>query len=81
MAEAVAKLPVKTEKAQRAALPEWRPFESLRREMDRLFDSFDSGFWRSPFGRFRFRCRAVLASRIDLDRRAGCRRCGEREGV
>ena len=51
MAEAVAKLPVKTEKAQRAALPEWRPFESLRREMDRLFDSFDSGFWRSPFGR------------------------------
>ena len=50
-AEAVAKLPVKTEKAQRAALPEWRPFESLRREMDRLFDSFDSGFWRSPFGR------------------------------
>jgi len=54
MAEAVAKLPVKTEKAQRAALPEWRPFESLRREMDRLFDSFDSGFWRSPFGRSGF---------------------------
>src|SRR6516165_6994682 len=54
MAEAVAKLPVKTEKAQRAALPEWRPFESLRREMDRLFDSFDGGFSRYPFGRSAF---------------------------
>ena len=26
-----------------------RPFESLRREVDRLFDEFDGGFWRSPF--------------------------------
>ena len=54
MAEAVTKLPVKTEKVRRAAVPEWRPFESLRREMDRLFDSFDGGFSRYPFGRSAF---------------------------
>jgi hypothetical protein len=29
----------------------WRPFESLRREIDRLFDDFGGGFWRSPFPR------------------------------
>jgi len=28
-----------------------RPFESLRREVDRLFDDFAGGIWRSPFGR------------------------------
>ncbi len=40
------KLPVKTEKT--AAPPAtWRPFESLRREIDRLFDDFDGGFRRS----------------------------------
>lgn len=42
------KLPVKTEKA--AATPaSWAPFESLRREIDRLFDDFDGGFFRSRF--------------------------------
>jgi HSP20 family protein len=30
---------------------EWRPFESLRREVDRLFEDFQLGSWRSPFGR------------------------------
>jgi HSP20 family protein len=40
------KLPVKTEKV--SAL---RPFESLRREVDRLFEDFAGGIWRSPFGR------------------------------
>jgi HSP20 family protein len=29
----------------------WRPFESLRREIDRLFEDFQVGSWRSPFGR------------------------------
>jgi HSP20 family protein len=42
------KVPVKTEKSP--AQPQvWRPFESLRNEIDRLFDEFDGGFWRSPF--------------------------------
>ncbi len=49
MAEAT-KLPVKTEKS--TAMPQmWQPFESLRREIDRLFDDFDGGFFRSPFRR------------------------------
>lgn len=53
----VSKLPVKTEKtahkpAERAsAMQVWRPFESLRQEVDRLFEDFDRGFWRFPFGR------------------------------
>jgi HSP20 family protein len=50
------KLQVKTEekKGQPATLPEWRPFESLRREVDRLFDNFGGGFWPSPFRRSAF---------------------------
>jgi HSP20 family protein len=53
MAETVTKLPVgKEEKADRPA--EWRPFESLRREVDRLFEDFQLGSWRSPFGRSLF---------------------------
>ena len=49
MAEPTSKVPVKTEKSP-AAMPHMlRPFENLRREVDRLFDEFDGGFWRSPF--------------------------------
>ncbi len=48
MAEAVTKLPVKTEEERPLALRESQPFERLRRQMDRLFDEFD---WRSPFRR------------------------------
>jgi HSP20 family protein len=28
----------------------WQPFETLRREVDRLFDDFGHDFWRRPFG-------------------------------
>ncbi len=49
MAEAT-KLPIKTEKAFTTPT-HWAPFESLRREIDRLFDDFDGGSWRSPFRR------------------------------
>ena len=49
MAETPSKVPVKTDKSSVAMPPAWRPFESLRREVDRLFDDFDGGFWRSPF--------------------------------
>jgi HSP20 family protein len=57
MAQAATKAPEKAEErkaettARSAALPERRPFESLRREVDRLFDDFGRGFWGSPFGR------------------------------
>jgi HSP20 family protein len=56
MAETATKLQVKTEekKVQPAPRPEWRPFEALRREVDRIFDSFDGGFWHHPFGRSAF---------------------------
>jgi HSP20 family protein len=52
MAEPVTKLPLKTE-AKESARPvsEWRPFESLRRDIDRLFEDFH---WRLPFGRTSF---------------------------
>jgi HSP20 family protein len=51
MAETVTKVPVTEAKApERAIVPQtWRPMENLRREIDRLFDDFDGGFWRSPF--------------------------------
>jgi HSP20 family protein len=52
MAEAATKLPVKTEEKpyERSALQQvWRPFETLRHEVDRLFEDFDRGVWRSPF--------------------------------
>lgn len=44
------KVPVKTENkvSGRGTPVPWRPLESLRREMDRLFEDFDRGFWRSP---------------------------------
>jgi HSP20 family protein len=44
MAE-ISKVPVKTEKPSATSLPTWRPFESLRREIDRLFDDFDGNRW------------------------------------
>jgi len=54
MAEAATKLPVKTEAkatAPATPAPAWHPFENLRREMDRLFDDFATGFWRTPLRR------------------------------
>jgi HSP20 family protein len=50
MAETATKLPVKTE--ARAATPAagWAPLDSLRREIDRIFDGFRSP-WVSPFSR------------------------------
>jgi HSP20 family protein len=50
MAETTTKVPVEIKKAEPAPT-EWRPFESLRREVDRLFDDFRLGSWRSPFER------------------------------
>jgi HSP20 family protein len=51
MADNTAKVPEKIEKTSPSTLQPWRPFENLRREVDRLFDDFSGGFWRSPFGR------------------------------
>jgi HSP20 family protein len=55
IAETITKLPVKTEeKGTASALRPWRPFDSLRREIDQLFDEFDGGVWRWPFRRSLF---------------------------
>ena len=46
------KLPIKTEKGAPAAAPsQWTPLESVRREIDRVFDRFHLGAWDFPFGR------------------------------
>jgi HSP20 family protein len=45
------KLPVTKKTSEPTFLPEaWRPFEALRREVDRLFEDFGrDDFWRRPF--------------------------------
>jgi HSP20 family protein len=46
------KVPVTTSKqpTEPASAPQpWQPFETLRREVDRLFEDFGSDFWRRPF--------------------------------
>lgn len=52
MAEPTTKPPAKSEgkaNEQPSALQAWRPFESLRHEVDRLFEDFNRGFGRSLF--------------------------------
>ena len=52
MTESGTKLPVHSEKkGEGRGLQAWHPIESLRREVDRLFEDFDRDFWRSPFRR------------------------------
>jgi HSP20 family protein len=53
MAENVTKLPVKRETMEPSSIRGWHPFESLHREIDRLFDDFGMSF-RWPFGRSLF---------------------------
>jgi len=54
MAEPVTKLPVKgkeTEAERTPTFADWRPLESLRREMESLFDDFGRGSRRFPWRR------------------------------
>jgi len=54
MAEAATKLPIKTETSgapQPAKFADWRPFDTLRNQMDRLFRDFETGFLQTPFYR------------------------------
>lgn len=72
-----AKVPAKgeTTTATKEAVPQaWHPFNSLRREVDRLFDDFGNDFWRSPFRRptfdmeplFRREFQAGLSTAMDI---------------
>ena len=56
MAKVETKVPVSTETKPESAPPTmqmqmWRPFESLRREVDRLFEDFTMSPLRLPFRR------------------------------
>ena len=52
MAKSEASVPVTTEKKPEATpLQMWRPFENLRREVDRLFEDFTASPFRLPFRR------------------------------
>lgn len=49
MAEPAAKLPIKSEeKSVERRAASWPPFESLRSEIDRLFDDFAPNLWHRP---------------------------------
>ena len=62
MPEAITKLPVRKSEAGKVAAsrPMSRPYETLRREIDRLFEDFDGGFWSSPFRRSMFEVEPFL---------------------
>ncbi len=52
MAEAATKLPVKNETpSEPSRVAEWRPFDNLRGQVDRLFRDFERGFLQAPFYR------------------------------
>lgn len=70
MADNATKLAVKHEDKKAAPTPatrEWWPFESLRREIDRLFDDFDQGSWRNPFRGSAFDMEPSRKRRMTLD--------------
>ncbi len=82
MVEMVTKLPIKTE-ARQAAVPAhganrpWYPMESLKRNIDRLFNEFDTGFLPAPFRRSLFDfepyagiAKAVNAPLVDVAEKA-----------
>lgn len=54
MAEAATKLPVTTTKTAAPAERDWMPLETLRREVDRLFNEFHPFGWRLPRQRSSF---------------------------
>ena len=57
MADSNTKMPVKTEAKNVTPAPvahEWQPLETLRREIDRLFDNFHHASWHLPISRTQF---------------------------
>jgi HSP20 family protein len=57
MADTGVTLPIRSEPRARergVTTPFWRPFETLRREVDRIFEDFDRGGWHLPFRRSAF---------------------------
>ncbi|WP_168599866.1 Hsp20/alpha crystallin family protein [Rhizobium sp. SG741] len=52
MADMARKLPVSTEKKAAPAMERWAPFESLRSEIDRVFNDLTPGFFDRTLARF-----------------------------
>jgi HSP20 family protein len=51
MTQTATKVPLRTEHigtTPPSTLANWRPFDNLRREVDRIFDNFHEGFWATP---------------------------------
>ena len=48
MNEMMGKVPVKREEDTALAPKGWQPFDSLREEVDQLFENFGLDFWRTP---------------------------------
>ena len=49
MSEGASKQSLETEPKGSKKLQAWHPLETLRREVDHLFEDFDRNSWRSPF--------------------------------
>ncbi len=78
MVDATNNIPVTSEKAASASShASWLPFDSLRREVDRLFDDFGDGWFKgSPSRRFDFeplfrRQSALKVPAVDIVEKAG----------
>lgn len=65
MTENVTKLPIKQETMEPSFARAWHPFESLHREIDRLFDDFGIDF-RWPFGRSLFAAEPLFRREVRL---------------
>ena len=84
MAEIANKTPAEMKRAERSAPApaEWHPFDSLRREIDRLFDDFGVGRWRSPlFARSSSELDPFWRTEISLAQGAGGRCCRNGQGL
>jgi HSP20 family protein len=67
MTEAATKLPVKTSETDKrlATRQTRRPLESLRREIDRIFDDFGGSLWSAPFPRSIFDVEPFLRREVE----------------
>ncbi|HUO88750.1 MAG TPA: Hsp20/alpha crystallin family protein [Rhizomicrobium sp.] len=72
MADTKTTVPAKPEPKAPVGARAWHPFESLRHEVDRLFDDFDGGLWPAAFRKSFFGngFRSELATAVDVVEKA-----------
>jgi len=69
MADAETKVPVTSggeAPAPSSTSDLWRPFDGLRRQIDRLFEDFDKGPWHFPFARSLFDVEPIAKRAVSL---------------